>query len=66
MTYKCPRIEIEPTIFSGCKNGDDCPVCGGSNDIIRCPVCGEKVLTEGICRNGCWYPLISQAGNVIR
>lgn len=26
---KCPGIEIEPGVFSGCLGGADCPVCRG-------------------------------------
>ena len=26
---KCPGIEVEPSVYSGCnQSGEDCPVCG--------------------------------------
>jgi len=55
--WKCPGIEIEPTVFSGCGGGDDCPVCEGRGYIVNCPVCGEPVKSDGTCEQGCWYPL---------
>ncbi len=59
--FKCPGIEIEATVFSGCgaieKGLDDCPVCEGAGYIINCPVCGEPVKWDSTCKQGCWYPL---------
>jgi len=63
MKYKCPGIEIKPTVFSGCDaiyragEADDCPVCGGTGYIENCPVCGEPTRWNQTCKNGCWYPL---------
>jgi len=31
---KCPGIEIEPGIYSGCGGGKDCPTCNGKEIII--------------------------------
>jgi len=53
--YKCPGIEVESTVFSGCKGMSDCPVCEGTGILFRCPVCGED-LAQNVCKNGCWFP----------
>ena len=56
VVYKCPGIEIEPGVFSGCTSLPDCPVCEGTGILFRCPVCGED-LKRNQCPNGCWFPL---------
>lgn len=55
--YRCPGVEIEPTVFSGCSGGKDCPVCEGTGQIVNCPICGEPVKSNSTCKQGCWFPL---------
>lgn len=61
LRFKCPGIEIESTVFSGCRGLelglDDCPTCLGKGYIVNCPVCGEAVKSDSTCKQGCWYPL---------